>query len=141
MSKPIPTVADHMTEHPYSIGLHAPLTEAYALMKRHGVRHLPVLAGKRLVGLLADPDLHTVELLKRVDLSEVTVEEAMTPVPYAVTVDARLDEVAREMASRRYDAVVVMRDADVAGVFTAIDGLRALAAVLGGSSKPPSAGG
>ncbi len=135
MTKPTPKVAEYMTENPHSIGRHEPLEEAYARMRRLNVRHLPVLVGKRLVGIIADPDLRTVELLKRVDLAEVTVEDAMTPVPYAVMVDTPLAEVAREMAAQKYDAVVVMRDADVAGVFTAVDALRALADLLGGSSK------
>jgi acetoin utilization protein AcuB len=135
MTTPIPKIAAYMTENPHSIGLHEPLLEAYARMRQHGVRHLPVLSGKRLVGLIADPDLRTVELLKRVSLDNVTVEDAMTPVPYSVTVDARLDEVVREMAAQKYDAVVVMRDADVAGVFTATDAIRALADLLAGASK------
>jgi acetoin utilization protein AcuB len=138
-TKPIPKVAEYMTEHPYSIGLREPLEEAYARMRRHTIRHLPVLSGKRLVGLLADPDLRTVELLRRVNLAEISVEDAMTPVPHSVTVDARLDEVVREMLANKVDAVVVMRDADVAGVFTAVDGLRALYALLGGRSNDSNA--
>jgi hypothetical protein len=39
------------------------------------------------------------------------------------------------MIADRCDAVVVMRDADVAGVFTAVDGLRALASLLSDSSN------
>lgn len=136
MTKPIPKVAEYMTQHPYSIGLHESLEEAYARMKRHNIRHLPVLSGKRLVGLLPAPDLRTIELLKQVNLAEVKVEDAMTPVPHAVTVDAPIDEVARRMIANRCDVVVVMRDADVAGVFTAFDGLRALSEGFGGGSKP-----
>lgn len=135
MTKPIPKVADFMTQHPYSIGLHESLEEAYARMRRHNIRHLPVLSGKRLVGIVPAPDLHMVELLKKVNLADVKVSEVMTPVPHAVTVDTPLDEVVRKMTANRCDAVVVMRDADVAGVFTAFDGLRALHDVLGGGSK------
>jgi acetoin utilization protein AcuB len=130
MAKGTPKVADYMTAHPYSIGLHQTLAEAYALMRQHDVRHLPVLAGGKLVGLVADPDVRTLERLKRYDLANVLVEEAMTPVPYAVTADARLSEVAREMVARKYEAAVVMSDSAVVGVFTAIDALRALADML-----------
>ena len=71
MTIPIPKVAAYMTENPHSIGLHEPLEGAYLQMKQHGVRHLPVLSGKRLVGLLAAPNLRTVELLKRASLADV----------------------------------------------------------------------
>jgi CBS domain-containing protein len=69
------------------------------------------------------------------NLSEIKVEDAMIPVPHVVTVDASLEDVVRHMIADRCDAVVVMRDADVAGVFTAVDGLRALASLLSDSSN------
>jgi acetoin utilization protein AcuB len=128
-------VSDYMTAHPHSIGLHEPLREAYALMRRHNVRHLPVLVGGKLVGLVADPDLRTIDLLERIDLARLSVEEAMTPMPFSVTADARLDMVVKQMVASRHDAVVVMRDAEVVGVFTASDALRALADALSGAAK------
>jgi acetoin utilization protein AcuB len=135
MNNPTARVSDYMTAHPHSIGLHEPLREAYAMMRRHNVRHLPVLVGGKLVGLLADPDLRTIDLLERIDLSRLSVEDAMTPMPFCVTADARLDMVVKEMVARRHDAVVVMRDTEVVGVFTAYDALRGFADALSGGAK------
>lgn len=130
MSKSIPSVAEYMTPNPHSIGLRQSLAQAYAFMREKNLRHLPVLAGAKLVGLIADPDLRTFELLKGVDLSALTVEKAMTPVPYSVTETTRLDEVAKVMAAHKYDVAVVTRDAAVVGVFTSTDAVRALADIL-----------
>jgi len=94
-----------------------------------------VLVGGKLVGLIAVPDLRAFETLKDMDLRTVKVEQAMTPVPYAVTEDARLDEVAKEMAAQGYQSAVVMRDAVVVGIFTSQDALRALADLLGGGAR------
>ena len=135
MNRPAPRVSDYMTANPHSIGLHHSLAEAHALMRQQKIRHLPVLAGGKLVGLIAECDARTMELLRRLNLDGVSVEEAMRPVPYAVTEGARLDEVVREMAAMKYDAAVVLRDAEVVGVFTATDATRALADLLAGGAK------
>ena len=126
----IPKVAQYMTPNPHSIGLRHTLADAYKLMRERALRHLPVTAGTKLVGIIEDPDLRTIELLKGADLTKVSVEEAMTPVPYCVMDTAPLNEVAREMAARKHDVVVVMKDAAVAGIFTSTDAVRALADIL-----------
>jgi len=126
----VPNVAAYMTPNPHSIELRHSLAEAYAKMRRLSLKYLPVMAGSKLVGIVVDPDLKMIELLKGVDLTTVTVASAMTPVPYCVTEDAPLDMVAREMSTHRFDVVVVMKDAAVSGIFTATDATRALADVL-----------
>ncbi len=119
-----------MTENPHSVTMHEPLSNAHALMRRHGIHHIPVLLGDKLVGLIVEPDAKIFELITRMDLNKLRVEEAMTPVPYAVTEDAKLLDVAREMARSHYNAAVVMRDSHVVGVFTITDALRALSELL-----------
>jgi acetoin utilization protein AcuB len=100
------------------------------MMRKHDVRHLPVLSGGRLIGLLSLRDLHLIETLTDSLPDEVTVEEAMSPDPFSVSPDAPVDEVAQVMAQKRYGSAVVIDGNQVVGVFTAIDGLRALAEVL-----------
>lgn len=127
-----PTVADYMTRSPHSIGFDQTLVQAHKLMREHDIRHLPVLRGGRLVGILSERDLAFVEALRDVNSAKVTVEEAMTPLPYTIAPDASLGAVAREMADHRYGSAVVMREGHVVGVFTTTDALRALADALGG---------
>lgn len=50
----------------------------------HQIRHLPVLDGGKLVGIVTQRDLHLVETLKGVDQQTVTVEEAMSQDVYTV---------------------------------------------------------
>lgn len=121
------TIADYMTASPHSIGCDQPLMHAHQLMRDHHIRHLPVLNGGRLVGIVSDRDLAFVENLKDVDAKKVRVDEAMTPTPYCVAKSALLGKVAREMAEHRYGSAVVMESDHVVGVFTTVDALRALA--------------
>lgn len=120
-------IADYMTPSPHSIGYDQSLTHAHDIMREHHIRHLPVLHGGRLVGLLSDRDLAFIENLKDVNAKQVRVDEAMTAIPYSVKKTARLGDVAREMAEHRYGSAVVMENDHVVGVFTTVDALRALA--------------
>jgi acetoin utilization protein AcuB len=99
-------------------------------MRAHGVRHLPVLEGGKLVGIVSSRDLYFLETLRDVDPAEVTVEEAMTQTPYVVSAETPLAEVAAAMAEHHYGSAVVTDAHGVAGIFTTVDGMRALAAVL-----------
>jgi len=118
---------DHfMTPAVHTIGSDRPLREAHALMGKFRIRHLPVLEGGRLVGLISERDLAIVETLPSVSLDEVQVDDAMTSEVYAVERGTPLAEVASQMARHRYGSAVVMENGKVCGIFTAIDALRSL---------------
>ncbi len=131
MTKAIPAIKKYMSTSPHTIGHDQPLAKAHKLMQEHGIRHLPVLDAGKLVGMLSDRDLHLIETLRDVDPNEVLVEEAMSTVLYTVTPDTPLDEVAAEMADNKYGSAVVLDHGKVVGVFTTIDGMRALSELLG----------
>ena len=132
MSKPIPSIQKYMSTSPHSIGADQPLSRAHALMREHGIRHLPVLTGGKLVGMLTQRDLHLVESLKNVDPEEVLVEDAMSTTVYAVSPEAPLDEVVSTMAEHKYGSAVVMHNAIVVGILTTVDVCKALAELLHG---------
>jgi acetoin utilization protein AcuB len=120
------TVGRFMTREPVTIGIDQPLTVAHRMMRQHRVRHLPVLAEGKLVGMVTQRDLALIETLRDVDPEKVTVEEAMTPDPYLVSPNDSLDAVARAMADHRVGSAVVVEDGHVIGIFTTVDALQAL---------------
>ena len=124
------TIRDYMTASPHTVGRDQSLSSASEMMREHACRHLPVLHGGQLVGILSDRDVYLLETLEDVDETKVTVEEAMTQVVYAVPPDASLKAVVEEMASHKYGAAVIMEGKTVVGIFTTIDALRALSARL-----------
>lgn len=129
-------IENFMTRSVLTIGTKSPLTEAHRLMNEHAIRHLPVLEGGRLVGMLSQRDLHLIETLKDVVPKEVLVEEAMSQDAYTVAPEAPLEDVAREMALHKYGSAVVARGKQVLGIFTTTDALRALDTVLRGMKQP-----
>jgi acetoin utilization protein AcuB len=120
------TVGEFMTRSPHTIGRGASLQAAREMMADFGIRHLPVLEGGALVGLVSDRDLAGLGGLARVQVEGLRVDEAMTADPHGVAPGAALAEVAAQMAGHRYGATVVMEHGRVVGVFTTVDALRAL---------------
>lgn len=123
-------IQDYMTRSPHSVGAEQTVGFARQLMRAHRIRHLPVLQGGKLVGMLSDRDIYWIETLREAEGDKLLVEEAMSPVPYAVKPETPLAEVAREMAEHKYGSAVVMEGEKVVGVFTTTDALSALAAMI-----------
>jgi acetoin utilization protein AcuB len=123
-------VGRYMTPAPHSIGVEQSLETAHRMMKELGIRHLPVLEGGKLVGLLSQRDLYLTEALEPMDTRAVRVDQAMSQDTYVVEKDALLDVVAATMAERKLGCAVVVDHAKVVGVLTTTDALHALVTVL-----------
>lgn len=130
MSKPIPPISKYMTTTPVTIGDDQTIAAASRVMHEHRIRHLPVLHGGKLVGILTTRDVALIETLKDVDPKVVTVEEAMTQMPYTTSPDTPVDQVAAEMAEHKYGAAIVTQNDHVVGVFTSVDACAVLAEVF-----------
>ena len=125
-------IAKYMTATPHTIGREQSLVAAKELMHKNHVRHLPVLHGGKLVGVVSERELDVISALP--GSKQLSVEDAMVPDVYTIADDAQLETVAADMARLKIGSAVVLKDGDVVGVFTAVDGLRALADVL--TSRP-----
>ncbi|WP_428266291.1 CBS domain-containing protein [Haliangium sp.] len=122
-----PDIFRYITIAAYAIGNDASLGAAQALMREHGIRHLPVMQGGVVVGVISEGDVLLLESEDRARARAMTVERAMTPHPYVVPPDAFLDEVVEHMIEHEIGSAVVVEDGRLVGMFTATDALRALA--------------
>jgi len=132
MTKAIPTIQKYMTTSPHTIGVDQTLAHAHGVLREHAIRHLPVLRGGQLVGMLTERDLALIEGLKDVDPKTVNVEDAMNQEVYSVSPDAPLDQVVGEMAAKKYGSAVVMQNNKIVGIFTTVDVCTAFAELLQG---------
>ncbi len=128
--KSIPKIQKYMTANPYTVNVEETLATAQKLMQDHRIRHLPVLNSGKVVGLISERDLALIASFDGSDLKTTKIEQAMANSPYSVSAEASLDEVALEMAEKRYGSAVVLDNNKVVGIFTAVDGLRALSDLL-----------
>lgn len=130
MSKAIPQIQKYMTTTPHTVGVDQSLHQAHQMMREHNIRHLPVLSGGKLVGMLTQRDLAVIEGLKDVDPKKVSVEDAMSNEVFSVDPEAQLDDVVSEMAEKKYGSAVVVQNNKVVGIFTTVDLAVALAQLL-----------
>jgi acetoin utilization protein AcuB len=134
--KAIPHIKKYMTTLPHSIGTEQTLAQAEKMMDELDVRHLPVVRGEKLVGVLTDRDINFVESFRDVSPETVTVEEAFAEHPYIVSPEASLAEVCSEMASKKYGCAIVCDNNKLVGIFTWIDALIAMNQLLETRLKP-----
>lgn len=127
--KHAPHMLTVMTPFPYSIGADATLVEAQTLMDQHGFGHLPVTRHDDIAGLLSERDLQRAHLLGHplTDEEELRVGDICSPRPYLCDISDPLALVLEVMAEKRLDAVLVLKEGEMVGIFTAIDACRVLA--------------
>ena len=121
------TVGEMMTAHPRCIDATDPIGEAHRLMKEEKLRHLPVLDGGVLVGLVSERDLLRLEATVDVDQKHDPVSAAMSSPAFTVLPDMPLRAVASQMRARGIGSAVVVSEGRVVGIFTTSDALDALA--------------
>lgn len=132
MDKPSPRVDQYMTTVLAMVDVETTLDEARRKMEEHGIHHLPVLQGGRLVGVITDRDTEYLHFFHHHGLKKVQVGAVMTEKPYVVPTEKPLDEVVSEMIARRATAALVMDGERVIGIFTSHDALEALDDALHG---------
>lgn len=131
-------IAHYMTHDPITIGSDMTISKANKIMIENRIRHLPVLEAGKLIGILSDRDLRAVESFHDVDPEKVSVKEAYTDEPFTVEPNTPLDQVCLKMAENRFGSVLVMDKYKVVGIFTWIDGLKALAQSLSPKKATPT---
>jgi CBS domain-containing protein len=132
----LPQLKNVMTPFPYSVDVDAPVDEAERFMREHKIRHLPVMAGGRLKGVVTDRDI---KLMLGPDFAypnprEFKVGNAMVEDCYVVDIATPLAMVLRHMAEHRLGSALVTRRGKLAGVFTSTDACRAFADHLDGGA-------
>jgi acetoin utilization protein AcuB len=128
----IPLVKAVMTPFPFSIGLRDPVERARTMMEKHGIRHLPVVDGEQLVGIVSDRDLRLVADPRSgaSDGQALTVVEIYGQDALVVELTERLDGVLRQMIRRHIDSAIVVKQGRLAGIFTTMDACRFLQRLL-----------
>ncbi len=121
---------DVMSPVAITVDAKAPLADAQELMTRHGIRHLPVLDGETLAGVLSDRDLHAALSFKGASVSNTHAGQVCARDIYVTHPGSDLRMVAAEMAEKRYGSAVVTEADKVVGIFTTTDACRVLGQLL-----------
>ncbi len=121
------TVREYMSDLPEEIDRRERLSAALARMTKLHLRHLPVMDGPKVYGLLSRHDALDAWVEHGARAGSLTVGEVCTRSPLTVSPLATIGEVAGQMVERGVTSVLVT-DADMlVGIFTSVDALRILA--------------
>lgn len=116
------------------------LRETLDLLRSNRVRHLPVLVGSKLVGIVTDRDVKraTPSVLSGVDRAEydrvlttTKVAQFMTREPITVAPKTRLKAAVAILIERKVGALPVVEEGHLVGILTEIDILRVAHDLLG----------
>ncbi len=133
-------VKDVMQAHPVTATPEARLPQLVRLLQRRGFRHLPVLDGGRLVGIISDRDLKqsmasaasTAEGRERDRLlDELTAGQIMARKVVTIGPMFGVDEAARLMATRKISALPVTEGDRLVGIVTETDVLHLFVRAMG----------
>lgn len=108
----------------------ASIQDALKLMKRHSIRHLPVVQSDGvLVGWVTDADLRSVLIASM--LEDLSVEDVMVRRPITVSPDDLLETAAQLALENRIGGLPVVDGSKIVGVITVVDMLSAFISMLG----------
>ncbi|MBI3404821.1 MAG: CBS domain-containing protein [Acidobacteria bacterium] len=138
-------VREYMTSPAASIGRDARLLDAALTMRRSGFRHLPIVDGERLVGIITDRDIQRFapSLLGNVSqeeynaiFEETPLEKVMTKNPISVSADTTpMGEAAAILHDKKLGCVPVVDGEKLIGIITVTDMLRLLHNLLTGPGE------
>ncbi len=133
-------VRDTMTREVVAVEPDTGVGKAWGLCQEHGIRHLPVVEGGKLVGIVSDRDLRDVSPPRDTPdqentLGYVCVRDIMTKdVVTAHPLDT-IEQAARVIYERNFNCLPVVGDGELAGIITTSDLVRTLVQLTGAGSE------
>ena len=125
-------VKNCMSTYPVTVTPEKEVKDAFHLLKKHSIRQVPVVKDGKLLGIVTDRDLR-VALVR----PELTVEAFMSTDPVTVIEDSTVEEAARIIRSRKFNALpVASKKGELVGIITVTDILDGLLNLLRFHEEP-----
>lgn len=119
-------IKDYMTEMPHSIDPTQSVAQAKEKMIELKCRHLPVLSGRQIVGIISERDVMAVNSITSERLKDVPVGEVMLGEVIKVDYTATVNEVVSKMSQNKIGSVLVTDGSKLKGIFTDTDAITLL---------------
>lgn len=115
-----------MTKQPLYVRLDNSLQDAYRLMRDNCIRHLPVINGGKLVGILSHTDLERVAMpgKEKHELTFYTgfdIGRIMTKNVHTIQAEDSIKDAAELLSFCNFHAIPVLEGEDLVGIVTSTD--------------------
>lgn len=121
-------VDEYTSPCPIVIDMQQSAHDAINLMMKHNIRHLPVVDGQRVVGIISDRDTRIVNGIS--NSTQIKVADLMQDAPYHVEKNTPLLEVVFHLSDEKIGSAIVTDNGRLDGIFTTTDALNALVDML-----------
>ena len=122
-------VDEYTSISPQTINLNAELKDAHLLMKEKGIRHLPVMDGKEVVGIVSERDI--LANYGKPWSEFMRVKSIMSTSILFAHANDQLGEVAYRLSCEKKGSAIILDDQEkLYGIFTTTDALNALVELL-----------
>jgi acetoin utilization protein AcuB len=122
-------VESWMRKEVVTIGRDAGIRDALTVMKKHNVRHLPVMEDENIIGIVTLGDLKQAILASMIE--QLKVEDVMVSDPLTITPDTSLEKAARIIYEKQIGCLPVVDDGTLVGILTVNDILKAFTDIMG----------
>lgn len=129
MKKIIP-ISKIMTKNVVTLSVDDTLETAEKIFKDHKIKHIPVVKGKQILGMLSYTDLLRISYADVSDDEKnvenfvydiFTIEQVMTKNLYTVPPHATIKDVAELLSQKEFHALPVVEDNELVGIVTTTD--------------------
>ena len=119
-----------MTKNVLTVKVTDNLHEAIDLIKKNHIRHLPVLDGKEIVGMVSRTDINRLTFSSLFENQEgadeavlemLTIPQVMTQKPRTVEASLSIRDVAEILTVEEYHALPVVENGGLVGIVTTTD--------------------
>lgn len=129
MKKSVP-VSSIMTKNVVKLNLSDDLTKAEILFKKHHIRHIPIVNGNVIIGMLSYTDLLRISFADAIEDEDdvdttvynmFTVEQVMAKKLVSISPETTIKEAAQILASKEFHALPVCKGDLLVGIITTTD--------------------
>ncbi|GAA4932767.1 hypothetical protein GCM10023314_01430 [Algibacter agarivorans] len=129
--RPQTPVSTIMSKNIIALTLSDDLERAEVLFNRHKIKHIPVVSGEVIIGMLSYTDLMRISFAESADeendsvdsvvYNMFTIEQVMVKNVVTVNSETTIKEVAQILAEREFHALPVVDDGVLVGIVTTTD--------------------
>ena len=124
-------VSKIMTSNVITLNHSNSLHDAEKMFKENHIRHIPVVSGEKLVGMLSQTDLLRISFIDNFTSNEeqvdstiynmLTIEQVMTSNLETIDENTSIKDIAEILAEKEFHALPIVKDKKLVGIVTSTD--------------------